>query len=309
MTVGQVERTEGMVAAVALANADQARPAKVSPARLGQALRQLVASVKFQTWKAAAAPASATEWMAESYYQQSQSNLERALAAAWSALGQSPEFAFAWERVAELEFGNGHPDDALTALEMALHLAPRNAQALALKGFLLSAQNKISEAISYFDRAIETDGALSNGWLGRGLCRIRQGKAEEGRQDLQMAATLEPQRAVLRSYLGKAFSQVGDQRRAANELKLAKKLDPNDPTSWLYSALLNQQQNRVNEAVRDLERSQELNPNRRVYRSQLLLDQDRAVRSANLASVYEDAGMAEVSAREASRAVGADYAN
>ena len=61
--------------------------------------------------------------------------------------------------------------------------------------------------------------------------------------------------------------------------------------------------------MRDLEKSQELNKNRRVYRSQLLLDQDRAVRSANLANVYRDAGMTDVSVREAGRAVSADYAN
>jgi hypothetical protein len=92
-------------------------------------------------------------------------------------------------------------------------------------------------------------------------------------------------------------------------LRLAEEVDPNDPTPRLYSALLLRDSNRINESVRDLERSQELNDNRRVYRSRLLLDQDRAVRGANLASVYRDAGMIEVSVREAARAVNADYAN
>src|SRR5205814_8788365 len=86
-------------------------------------------------------------------------------------------------------------------------------------------------------------------------------------------------------------------------------LDPDDPTSWLYSALLNQQENRINEAVTDLQRSQELNENRSVFRSRLLLDQDQAVRSANLAAIYRDAGMFDVSVQEASRAVNYDYAN
>ena len=309
LAVGQVDRAGDLIASLAPEAQGSSRGGKPSLPALGLALRKVVAAVKFQAFDSAAPPGSATEWLAESYYQQSQSKLDQALSAAWRALDKSPQFAFAWERVAELEFSSGHTEDAVTAMEMSLHLAPRNAQALALKGFLLSAQNKIAEALTYFEQAIQADGALSNGWLGRGLCRIRQGKVEEGRMDLQMAATLEPQRAVLRSYLGKAFSQTGDLGRAQKELALARKLDPNDPTSWLYSALLNQQQNRVNDAVRDLERSQELNPNRRVYRSQLLLDQDRAVRGANLAAVYEDAGMTEVSAREASRAVGADYGN
>jgi hypothetical protein len=52
-----------------------------------------------------------------------------------------------------------------------------------------------------------------------------------------------------------------------------------------------------------------LNDNRSVYRSQLLLDQDQAVRSANLAAMYQDDGMDDVAVREAARAVNYDYAN
>ena len=138
---------------------------------------------------------------------------------------------------------------------------------------------------------------------------IHRGDTKGGREDLLVAAALEPQRAGLRSYLGKAYADAGDYPRATRELQLAKKLDPNDPTAWLYSALLNQENNRINEAIRDLEKSQELNDNRSVYRSQLLLDQDQAVRSANLAAMYQDDGMFDVAVREASRAVNYDYAN
>src|SRR5439155_23984481 len=105
----------------------------------------------------------------------------------------------------------------------------------------------------------------------------------------------EPTRSLVRSYAGKAFSDAGNGLLARKELALAKKLDPNDPTPWLYSALENYQENRVNEAVRDLEHSIELNDNRAVYRSRLLLDQDRAVRGANLAAIYRDSGMTDVS--------------
>src|SRR5439155_5720401 len=301
LAVGLVEQSETELAA--------ATAATNQGARLADAIRQLVAAVKFQNWERRNPPELATEWLAESYYRQSRAQLTEALAAARHAVEKSPTYGFGWERVAELEFSFGRTADAFEALDKGLKLAPRNAQAVALNGFLLSAQNRIDAAIELFDQAIALDGALGNAWLGRGLCRIRRGQVEAGREDLQVAAALEPDRALLRSYLGKAFSEVGDSARAEHELRLGRELDPNDPTSWLYSALLHQQENRINQAIRDLEQSQTLNDNRRVYRSRLMLDQDAAVRGANLAAIYRDAGMDDVSVREATRAVNFDYAN
>jgi tetratricopeptide (TPR) repeat protein len=276
---------------------------------LAGALQEVVAAVKYQTWVRPAPSTLASEWLADSYYLQSRSKLDEALKAARKAVAQSPNFGFGWARVAELEFSFGHLAAANVALDMALTRSPRNAEALSLKGFLLAAGNQTAAARKQFDEAIAIDGALGNAWLGRGLVRIHAGDAAGGRQDLQVAATVEPQRAVLRSYLGKAFANDLDIRHADKEFALAQKLDPNDPTVWLYLALLNEQENRVNDAVRDLEKSQELNNNRSVYRSQLLLDQDRAVRGANLANIYNDEGMTDVSTREAIKAVNDDYAN
>ena len=297
LSVGQVEQAE----------ADLGRDKCVSgPAN---ALRELIAVVKGRTPENLSTPASASENMARSYTLQARSQLKEALAAAREATQKSPAFGAAWIRVAELEFGFGHTAAALTALNKGLELSPGNAQGLALNGFLLSARGKTAQAMASFEKAIAADGALGNAWLGRGLLKIHSGDLKAGREDLQVAATLEPQRAVLRSYLGKAFAVDNDKVHAQKELTLAKKLDPNDPTSWLYSALLLQQENRVNEATRDLEESKELNDNRSVFRSRLLLDQDQAVRSANLAAIYRDAGMFDVSVQEASAAVNSDYAN
>ena len=301
LSVGLVDQSEARLAAVG--------PGTDATARLADGLRELVAAVKGLDWNRTQAPELAGEWLAESYYRQSRAQLPAALEAARKAVEKSPAFAFGWARVAELEFSFGHTTKALEALNTSLSTAPRNAQALALKGFLLSAENRIDAALACFEEAIATDGALGNAWLGRGLCRIRRGQIQPGLEDLQVAAALEPNRSVLRSYLGKAYAHAGDDSRAEHELLLARKFDANDPTSWLYLALLHQQQNRVNEAIRDLEQSEALNDNRAIYRSRLLLDQDAAVRGANLAGIYQDAGMEEVSAREATRAVNADYAN
>ena len=276
---------------------------------LARAIREMIAAVKNQKLENLSEPATASEWMARSYTFQSRSQLAEALQAAREAAKKSPEFGAAWIRVAELEASFGRTSTALEAMNRGLELSPQNAQGLALKGFLLSAQNKTKEAMDYFDRAIAVDGALANAWLGRGLLKIRDGHSKEGREDLQVAATLEPQRGVLRSYLGKAYAYGHDVPQARKELVLAENLDPNDPTAWLYSALLNQEENRINDAVHDLEKSKELNDNRSVFRSRQLLDQDLAVRSANLASIYRDVGMFDTSVQEAARSVSYDYGN
>jgi Tfp pilus assembly protein PilF len=307
LSVGQVDQAESALASLSSADASGRLP------RLAAALRQLISAVKRQTNPSIRTPSLATEYLAASYYEQSRAirgvSLDAALDLAKRATAASPGFGFGWERVAELEFGSGHTGQAMANLDKSLGISPRNAEALALKGFLLAAQNRRAEAVIWFDRALAVDPALGNAWLGRGLCRIRGGDRKGGQGDLLVAAALEPQRAVLRSYLGKAYANAGDFPRATRELQLAEGLDTNDPTAWLYSALLNQERSRINDAIGDLEKSEELGDNRRVYRSQLLLDQDRAVRSANLAAIYRDAGMFDVSVAEAARAVNYDYAN
>ncbi len=313
--VSDTEKTYFAGLLLSVGKVDQAESLLPSSGNLAQALRELIASVKHfphviaATNPPALPPDSATAALARSYLLQSNSRLPEALQAAELSVVLSPQFGFGWARVAELEFGFGNTKRALAALNESLALAPRNAQAVALRGFALAAQNKIREATAEFDRAIALDGALGNAWLGRGLCKIKRGDLFGGRQDLQVAATLEPNRALLRSYLAKAWSESGDTKHAEQELALAKERDANDPTAWLYSALSLHQDNRINEAVEELEHSQKLNGNRRLYRSQLLLDQDRAVRGANLANIYRDAGMTDVSVREATKAVNADYAN
>ena len=276
---------------------------------LVRALQKMILTVKGQATNRMIQPASATEYLVEAYYLQSLGELEAAREAAYAVARRSAAFGFGWARVAELEFGFARIDAATRAVDKAIQLSPRNAQALVLKGFFLAAKESNDAAFGFFNRAIAIDGGLGNAWLGRGLVQIHQGDAHQGRADLQVAAALEPQRSLLRSYLGKAFSHGADNLRAIKELNLAKRLDPNDPTAWLYSALILQKQNRINEAITDLEKSKNLNENRRLWRSKLLLDQDRAVRSANLASIYRDAGMTDVSVWEASRAVNDDYAN
>lgn len=297
LAVGRVDETE-----LLLETLPETEP-------LALALRELIAAITFQDCDSVQPLETSSQWLAHSYYLQSRSQLSEALSAARRAVDRSPGFGFAWARVGELELSLGNRSDALKALEEALRLSPKNARAAALKGFVLLEERRIDEAEEWFNQAIRLNGAFANGWLGRGLCQLEKGNAEKGRQDLQAAAALEPNRSLPRSYLGKAFFETGDEALAEKELDRARELDPDDPTPWLYSGLFKHQQNRVNEAIDDLEQSRLRNDNRSLFRSKFLLDQDRSVRGADLAAVLLDAGLDEVSQRESSRAVSYDYSN
>jgi len=313
LSAGQVEQADSLLTNLPSSGGEESRSAK-----LATALREVIAAVKNQAGPRAGAPGLATEWLAESYYLQAHARLADALRAARAAVAASPNFGFGWARVAELELSFGRLPESLAALQKSLEVSPRNAQSLAVRGFIELAQGRAGRARASFDEAIAIDGALGNAWIGRGLCEIRSGDEEAGRKDIQAACILEPQRAVFRSYLGKAFADNGDSGRASRELALAEQLDPNDPTAWLYQALVDQKDNAINPAVRDLEESEKLNDNRRLFRSRLLLDEDQAVRSANLARIYQDTGAltwdkdvetSDWGYREASRAVDYDYGN
>lgn len=274
-----------------------------------RALERMLGAVLQIDQPALAEPATASEAMAHSYYEQSRHRLEAALAAAKRATELAPQSGYTWTRLAELEFSFGHTSAARLASDKGLGLAPRNAQAHALQGFLLSAENRIDAARASFEKAIALDGALANGWLGLGLTKIKQGRRAAGQADLQTAVTVEPTRAFLYSYHAKAAGMAEDGALAEKDLARAKQIDAQDPTPWLYAAIQRQQQNRYNAAIGELQESLRRNDNRRVYRSQFLLDEDRAVRRSNLARIYQNNGMTDVAVREATRAVETDYTN
>ncbi|HEV2331321.1 MAG TPA: FecR domain-containing protein [Verrucomicrobiae bacterium] len=294
LSAGQVSIAEDLISPVG----DAATP-----------LRELIAAVKFQTFTPLLAPTNSSGWLARSYYLQSRSQLSEALGAARTAAQSAPNFGFAWARVAELEFDLNHRNVALDALAQAQKLSPHNASAVALRGFVAVADNRPNRALEFFDEALALDDSLPTAWLGHALADAAIGHDREARRELQVTAALEPQRAIYRSYLGKAWGQIRQDNLAEREFSLAKQLDPADPTAWLYSALQKFQTHQINDSIGDLEHSVELNDNRSIFRSRLQLDRDRAMRSADLATLYDAAGLTEAGQAAAYRAVDESYSD
>jgi tetratricopeptide (TPR) repeat protein len=176
-------------------------------------------------------------------------------------------------------------------------------------GFAALTRIDIDQAKASFERAIALDSANPLPRLGLGLAQIRESNLERGRENLEVAVALGSGDSLLRAYLGKAYFTEKRDSPAAEQFGIAKELDPLDPTAYLYDAILKQTQGRPGEALQDVQSSIELNDNRAVYRSRLLLDSDRASRGTSLALIYDNLGFLQPGINEASQSLALDPAN
>lgn len=273
------------------------------------ALRELISVIQGDASADTGTPSTATGWLARSYRLQSSHRLEAALEAASQAARLAPDSGIALARRAELELMLERRRDGLKSLAAVRATAPRLSMAAVLEGFARLDGHEARAAFDAFEQALALDTSLGSAWLGRGLAQEQLGRRELALRDFQVAAALEPRRSLHRTALGKAYSRSGQVTLAEKDLRLARELDPADPTPWFYSALHHWQELRPMAAVRSLEESIALNDNRQLFRSRLALDRDLAVRSANLAAMYRDAGLPEAAQQSAATAVAADYAN
>ena len=256
-----------------------------------------------------ASPKIAATWLAQSDAQQAVFDLEQARFSVKQALKPAPENALVWARLAELQLMSGELEQARQTAQRAAEIAPRLACAQSVLGFAHLTRIEIAEAEQAFNQSIELDQAAPLPRLGLGLAMIRRGELAAGRRQIEIAASLSPANSLIRSYLGKAYYEEKRGPLDATQLAMAKELDPNDPTPWFYDAIRKQTENRPIEALQDLEKSTELNDNRAVYRSRLLLDEDQAAKNASQARIYSDLGFQQLALAKGGASLTADPTN
>jgi tetratricopeptide (TPR) repeat protein len=252
---------------------------------------------------------SATAHIALSYAQQARFDLEGARASVQKAVERDTANALAWARLAELHASFGDLSKSLKAARQAVALEPNLARTQTVLGFAHLMQVETDKAKAAFEKAIALDQADPLPRLGMGLAIIRDGDVTAGSRQIEIAASLAPNDALIRSYLGKAYYEEKRGQLDEREFEVAKQLDPNDPTPWFYSALAKQTTNRPIEALHDMQKAIELNDNRAVYRSKLLLDSDLAARSASQARIYSDLGFQQLALVEGWKSVNTDPTN
>jgi tetratricopeptide (TPR) repeat protein len=257
----------------------------------------------------AASLRSAAAALALSYAQQANFDISAALATLIKAEELHPDNAEIKARLAELQLSVGDLDKAAATAAKAVRLDPNIGRSQTVLGFACLTRVETDQAQAAFRKAIHLDPALPLARLGLGLALIREGRLAEGRAEIELAAALDPGNALIRSYLGKAYYEEKRDSQAQRQYKIAKDLDPSDPTPWFYDALRKQSLNRPVEALQDLQKSIELNDNRAVYRSRLLLDEDLAVRSASLGRIYDNLGFQQLALVEGWKSIQTDPTN
>jgi hypothetical protein len=305
LSVGRVSKAEAD-----LTEAERADPKSGGAA----ALRSVIALVRDQKDEALRLaetggrlePNSPLPQAALSYAHQGRFEIEKALEHARRAVELAPGDALLWARVSELELSRGDLDAALEAAQKAESLSPALARTQTVLGFAYLTRIEVDKAKSAFERAIQGDPTDPLPRLGMGLAKIRDGDLEEGADEIETAASLDPNNSLVRSYLGKAYYEQKRDGLASGEYEQAKLLDPKDPTPWFYDAIHKQTTNRPVEALHDLQTAIDLNDNRAVYRSRLLLDQDLAARSAALGRIYRDLGFEQRALVEGWKSITAD---
>ena len=254
-------------------------------------------------------PDSAAAHLALSYTQQAHFEITAALNSIQKTITLDSQNALAWARLAELQMSVGNLDSALDSAKHAVNLNPDLAKTQTVFGFAHLLQIDTQAAKTIFTQAISLDQTDPMPRFGLGLALIREGELEAGRIELEVAASLDPTNSLIRSYLGKAYFEEKRYPLASTQFDLAKERDPKDPTPWFYDAIQKQTQNRPVEALRDIQKSIELNNNRAVYRSKFLLDRDEAARGSSLARIFDNLGFERRAVMETAKSLSFDPAN
>jgi tetratricopeptide (TPR) repeat protein len=308
LAVGAVDEARGAIRAALQTTPNNAEALSV------QSIMTLVQGDKDQALQLAqsavqAAPNSASALVARSYAEQARFDLQAARASAQQAVDAEPNNALAWARLAELQSSFGELDKAKAAAQKAVAADPSLSRTQTVLGFANLTTIDTKQARENFEKAITLDQADPLPRLGLGLAKIRDGELDAGSREIEVAASLDPGNALVRSYLGKAYYEEKRTPRDEREYGVAKQLDPKDPTPWFYDAIAKQTTNRPVEALQDIEKAIELNDNRAVYRSQLLLDSDAAARGASLGRIYSDLGFQPLALVEGWKSVNLDSMN
>ena len=149
--------------------------------------------------------------------------------------------------------------DALTALDKALQLRPQSYLALQAKGAVYLDQD-LSEAISFYERAIEINPNYAPLWRDLGAALYQQNDYEQATAALTKATSLAPYSIEAWELLATVWQVSGRDRQALSVLDKAIDLNPQDVSLQIQKASVYANNARYDEACQTYRQSRAIAP-------------------------------------------------
>jgi len=135
------------------------------------------------------------------------------------AVAADPLAAAAWSGLGQALVEDGHPTDALAALDRAQALAPARAGLARLRGRATLALGRIADAEQAFAAATAETPADPRGWVGLGVARDLAGHHAEARAAYARALATDPLDVPARNDLALSLALDGRLAEAASGLR------------------------------------------------------------------------------------------
>ena len=148
------------------------------------------------------------------------------------AVQMNPADADAWYSLGRIRYSEQRFSDALSCFKKALELSPKSVKIENNLGLAYQAMNQADAAVAAYRQAIEwqdqgpRDQLSEQPLLNLGIVLLHRGDLTEAHALLTKASTLAPTDPGIHEQLGHLYLQKGDYEEAEQELKRACELDP-----------------------------------------------------------------------------------
>ncbi|HEV2234870.1 MAG TPA: tetratricopeptide repeat protein [Terriglobia bacterium] len=223
--------------------------------------RDFAAAVKFLESVVKLQPDNASAWFNLGYAYTGLGQNEDAVKAYRKTLELQPDLFEARLNLGILLVEMKRPQEALEHLERAAALKPRNARVHLYYARALAAAGQTDAAVKQFQDTLRIQPALAIAHFDLAQIDLQQKQFEEGRAEFEKAASLDPKLAP--AQLGMALALEGLNRPADAAIYFEKylALKPDDLETRFHLARIDLQQGENPEALDNLEKVYQANPN------------------------------------------------
>jgi tetratricopeptide (TPR) repeat protein len=157
-------------------------------------------------------------------------DIDRVLVGSSRAKASPTELSRAYALRARIDVRRGSTSEAREAFAQALHLDPRNIDALCGEGRLFLGESRPTEALARFDAALQIDPTAVDALVGDAAAKMAAERPADAKQQLLEARARYPRNADVALLLGKVEERVGSKDDAEADYRTAMGLiDPKRP--------------------------------------------------------------------------------